>query len=156
VLDALAREFDVELGCADAARIRREIGMTPPTEAPRPGVAAAEAVVQPRPKDGEAILATWHHLLDLGAMTDGDDYLLGTARTPAVRIGKALAPALGVGDGDAVTVGTERGAITLPAEVTEMADGVVWLPTNSPGSTVNRLLAATSGDVVTVSPGGVA
>ncbi len=37
-----------------------------------------------------------------------------------------------------------------------MADGVVWLPTNSPGSTVNRMLAAKSGDVVTVSRGGAA
>jgi NADH-quinone oxidoreductase subunit G len=89
-------------------------------------------------------------------MTAGDAYLLGTARTPLVRIGKTLAASLGVADGDAVTVGTDRGAITLPAEVDEMADGVVWLPTNSPGSTVNRMLAAASGDVVTVSPGGLA
>ena len=87
-------------------------------------------------------------------MTDGDEYLGGTARVPAARLGKALAGQLGVADGDPVTVGTDRGAITLPAVVVEMADGVVWLPTNSPGSTVNRILAATSGDVVTVSSGG--
>jgi NADH-quinone oxidoreductase subunit G len=35
-----------------------------------------------------------------------------------------------------------------------MVDGVVWLPTNSPGSTVNRTLGVTAGAVVTVSNGG--
>jgi len=156
VLDALAKEFDVDLGCADAGRIRREIGMTPATDAPRPEAPAVEPVDHPTTGDGEAILATWHHLLDLGSLTDGDEYLGGTARIPAVRIGKDLANRMGISDGDAVTVGTERGAITLPAEITDMVDGVVWLPTNSPGSTVNRTLAATSGDVVTVSRGGAA
>ena len=56
-------------------------------------------------------------------------------------------------DGDAVTVGTDRGAVTLPAAITEMPDGVVWLPTNSPGSTVRRSLGATSGSLVKVSVG---
>ena len=68
-----------------------------------------------------------------------------------VRLGKGTAEALGVADGDAVTVGTDRGAVTLPAAITEMPDGVVWLPTNSPGSTVRRSLGATSGTVVRVS-----
>jgi NADH-quinone oxidoreductase subunit G len=37
-----------------------------------------------------------------------------------------------------------------------MPDGVVWLPTNSPGSTVRRSLGATSGEVVKVSAAAVA
>ncbi|GAB3948163.1 hypothetical protein GCM10027614_44710 [Micromonospora vulcania] len=41
--------------------------------------------------------------------------------------------------------------MTLPAELTEMPDGVVWVPTNSPGSTVRRSLGATSGAVVRIS-----
>ncbi len=102
-----------------------------------------------------AILATWHHLIDLGSLTDGDAELAGTARPSVVRLGKALARQLGVADGDPVTVGTERGAVTLPAAVTEMPDGVVWLPTNSPGSTVHRTLGVTSGGVVSVVAGGV-
>jgi NADH-quinone oxidoreductase subunit G len=155
VLDALAKEFRIELGCGDAGRIRREIGMTPPTEAPSPEAPAAAAVTAPRVGRGEAILASWHHLLDLGSMTDGDEALAGTARPPAVRMSKALASQIGVADGDAVTVGTERGAITLPAAITDgMVDGVVWVPTNSPGSTVNRTLGVTAGAVVTVSNGG--
>jgi NADH-quinone oxidoreductase subunit G len=155
VLDALAAEFGIELGCADAVKIRREIGLTPPTDAPRPAAPVADAVQAPIVGTGEAILATWHYLLDLGSLTDGDDALMGTARPPAVHLGKALAGKLGVADGDAVTVSTERGAITLPAAISDMVDGVVWLPTNSPGSTVYRSLGVTAGCVVRLAGAGM-
>jgi NADH-quinone oxidoreductase subunit G len=155
VLDALAREFDVELGCADVVKIRREIGGTPATEAPRPAAPTVRAAPSPAIGANEAILATWHHLIDLGRLTDGDAELVGTARPSLVRIGKALATQLGVVDGDPVTVGTVRGSVTLPAAVSEMPDDVVWLPTNSPSSTVRRTLGVTSGGVVSVTAGGV-
>jgi NADH-quinone oxidoreductase subunit G len=154
VLDALAREFDVELGCADVVKIRREIGGTPATEAPRPAAPSVGQAPSPVVPAHDAILATWHHLIDLGSLTDGDKELIGTARPSVVRIGKELATRLNVVDGDPVTVGTERGRVTLPAAVTEMPDGVVWLPTNSPSSTVRRTLGVTSGGVVSVTAGG--
>ena len=62
----------------------------------------------------KAVLASWHHLIDLGSLLDGDEYLAGTARTPVARISKATAADLDVAEGDPVTVGTEVGAITLP------------------------------------------
>jgi len=56
-----------------------------------------------------------------------------------------------------VTIHSAQGAITLPALlVDDMVDGVVWVPTNSPGSTVRRSLAAGHGSVVRVSAGGAA
>ena len=154
VLDALAREFDIELGCADVVKIRREIGGTPATEAPRPAAPSVREAPSPVVAANCAILATWHHLIDLGSLTDGDEELLGTARPSVVRIGKALATQIDVVDGDPVTIGTDRGSVTLPAAVTEMPDGVVWLPTNSPSSTVRRTLGVTSGGVVSVTAGG--
>jgi NADH-quinone oxidoreductase subunit G len=74
-------------------------------------------------------------------------------RPPVVRIGKDTAEALGVADGEAVTVGTDRGAITLPAAITDLPAQVVWLPTNAPGSTLRRSLGVTSGAVVRLSAG---
>lgn len=106
----------------------------------------------PVPASGQAILATWHHLIDSGRLLDGEDHLAGTARTPIVRISKSTAADLGVNDGDPVTVGTARGAITLPALITDIVDGVVWLPTNSPGSSVRRTLGVTAGALVDISP----
>ena len=124
VLDALARELGVELASATSPRCGRELATLagcrcrrprgrPRRErrrlGPRPPAPAAA------PASGQAVLATWHHLLDDGPLQDGDGHLAGTARPPVVRISKGTAADLGVADGDAVTVGTERGAITLPA-----------------------------------------
>ncbi|WDZ86338.1 NADH-quinone oxidoreductase subunit G [Micromonospora cathayae] len=151
VLDALADRLGVALGTGDVLSVRRELGSLPATRTDRPSAPSVEPRPAPQPGAGEAVLATWHQLLDLGSLTDGDEILGGTARPPVVRLGKGTAEALGVADGDPVTVGTDRGALTLPAAITEMPDGVVWLPTNSPGSTVRRSLGATSGTVVRVS-----
>jgi NADH-quinone oxidoreductase subunit G len=154
VLDAIAALLNVKLGAGDVNSIRRELGALPATRADRadtPSVAPAEAASLAA---DEAVLATWHHLIDLGSLLDGDEYLGGTARPPVVRLNKAAAESLRVADGDPVTVGTARGALTLPVAITEMPDGVVWLPTNSPGATVRRSLGATSGAVVKLSAGG--
>ena len=40
--------------------------------------------------------------------------------------------------------------MTLPLVITEMPDGVVWLPLNSPGSAVHTQLAVTAGAVVQI------
>jgi NADH-quinone oxidoreductase subunit G len=151
VLDALALELGVELGVADVEAVRAELAALPQTTAIRPDPPAERPVDLPRPGRGEAILATWHHLIDLGTLLDGDDELAGTARTPVVRLSKARAAELGVAEGDAVTVGTDRGALTLPLAITDMPDAVVWLPTNSPGSTVRRTLGVPAGSLVTIS-----
>jgi NADH-quinone oxidoreductase subunit G len=79
--------------------------------------------------------------------------LAGTARPPVAKIGKGLAETLGVADGDLVTVATDRGFITLPAAIADLPPQVVWLPTNSPGSTLRRSLGVTSGAVVRLSAG---
>ncbi|KAB1153033.1 NADH-quinone oxidoreductase subunit G [Micromonospora sp. AMSO12t] len=156
VLDALAAQLDVQLGTGDVLSVRRELGALPRTRTDRPATPSVEPAAVREPGAGEAVLATWHQLIDLGSLTDGDEHLAGTARPPVVRLGKGTAEALGVADGDPVTVGTDRGALTLPAAITEMPDGVVWLPTNSPGSTVRRSLGATSGALVRISAAAVA
>jgi NADH-quinone oxidoreductase subunit G len=153
VLDALAREMGVELRCGDVVAIRRELGSLPVSKTVRWAVPKVEPGRAAVPADGEAILASWHQMIDLGALTDGDEFLAGTARPVQVRLSKSMAATLGVADGAEVVVATERGRIGLPARVTEMPDGVVWLPTNSPGSTVARTLGVSSGALVRVSSG---
>ncbi|MEO3923838.1 NADH-quinone oxidoreductase subunit G [Micromonosporaceae bacterium B7E4] len=153
VLDAIAAQLDVRLGTGDVNSVRRELGALPATKANRSAAPAVEPAAPVRPGPGEAVLATWHQLIDAGTLTEGDPALGGTARPPVVRLGKATAEALGVAEGDAVTVGTDRGALTLPAAITDLPDDVVWLPTNSPGASVRRSLGATSGAVVRLSAG---
>jgi NADH-quinone oxidoreductase subunit G len=153
ILDALAGQLGVALGCADVAAVRAELAALPPTQAPRVAAPQVAPGTPPAPGDGQAVLATWHQLIDAGRLLDGDEHLAGTARPSVVRLGKELAARLGVADGDPVTVGTPAGAVTLPAELTELAGPVVWLPTNSPGAGVRRALGVTAGALVEVSRG---
>ena len=94
------------------------------------------------PATGEAVLATWPLLLDAGRLQDGEPYLAGTARAALARLSAGTAAAVGVTDGDLLTVSTDRGSVSVPVVVTEMPDGVVWLPTNSAGCAVRSHLAA--------------
>ncbi|SNY68126.1 NADH-quinone oxidoreductase subunit G [Paractinoplanes atraurantiacus] len=153
VLEAIAALMDVTLGTGDVMAIRRELGAMPASSAARPAQPSVAPAPLPSVSTTEAVLATWHHLIDLGSLTEGDAVLAGTARTPLARIGKDLAEELGVADGDALTVGTGRGAITLPVAITDLPPRVVWLPTNSPGSTLRRSLGVTAGAVVRLSAG---
>jgi NADH-quinone oxidoreductase subunit G len=61
-----------------------------------------------------------------------------------------------VAAGGSVTVTTERGSITLPVELADLPDRVVWLPTMSPGSHVHETLGVTAGAVVRLGAGGAA
>ena len=56
-----------------------------------------------------------------------------------------------IDDGDLVTVGNDRGSVTLPLVVADLPDRVVWLPTRSPDAAVRRDLAAVPGDLVRLS-----
>jgi NADH-quinone oxidoreductase subunit G len=102
---------------------------------------------------GTAVLATWHQLLDTGRLQSGEPFLAGTAKRAVARISLATAQSVGVADGDPIAVGTDAGTITLPVVVTDMLDHVVWVPTNSLGSSVRDALHADAGDLVRLAPG---
>jgi NADH-quinone oxidoreductase subunit G len=89
-------------------------------------------------------------LLDLGRLQDNEPALAGTAPAPVVRISVTRAEKMGVTDGDTVTVTGSTGSITLPVQVTEMPERVVWLPMNSPGSRVYRDIGVTPGGTVAI------
>ncbi|ACZ29514.1 NADH-quinone oxidoreductase, chain G [Xylanimonas cellulosilytica DSM 15894] len=109
---------------------------------------ASEPADLPRLEPGTVVLASWHLLLDDGALQDGEPHLAGTAKRPVARLSAGTAAAVDVFDGDQVTVSTERGSLTLPVVVTEMVDHVVWLPLASKGCRVHDTLGASPGDVV--------
>ncbi|KAA8962871.1 MAG: NADH-quinone oxidoreductase subunit G [Mycobacterium sp.] len=154
VLDALAEELGVCLGLPTVEAARAELsrlGSWDGDRAAAPAVAAGDPAHQPGP--GEAVLAGWRMLLDNGRMQDGEPHLAGTARKPVARLSADTAAEIGAGDGEPVTVRTERGAITVSLVITEMPDRVVWLPLNSPGSAVHRQLGVTTGSLVRIAAG---
>jgi NADH-quinone oxidoreductase subunit G len=159
VLAAIADEMDVHLGLPDVSSARREVAslIDKPAQLPsatagvpaRAGGIGGSGGALP-PEAGTAILATWHNLLDAGRLQDGEPNLAATARATVARMSAATAAEHGTADGGKVTVATSAGAVTVPVEIADMPDRVVWLPTNSPGSRLRRELAAGHGSLVTV------
>jgi len=149
VLHVLADEMDVPIGLPDHAAARAEIGRLGSTVT-HPAPPADEAVQPARAGRGEAVLASWHWLLDDGSLQDGEPFLAGTAKKSRLHLSAATAAEIGAETGDLVTVGGSRGTLTLPLVVADLPDRVVWLPTRSPDAAVRRDLAARAGAVVTL------
>jgi NADH-quinone oxidoreductase subunit G len=137
----------VELGTWDApagtAKATRKVAAKRAPKAPK--VIAGEATVK---------LSTWRQLIDGGRGQDGEEFMAATARASVARVSPALAGQLGAADGDELTLSCGSGWYTLPAAITPgMADGTVWVPTNSPGTPLGEL-GVVFGDDVALSVGG--
>jgi NADH-quinone oxidoreductase subunit G len=154
VLDLLAGEMGEDLGVRTLGAVRadmRALGLWTGYRAAAPTVDPVEV---PSPDAGQAVLATWHHLLDSGSMQDGEPFLAGTAPKAQALLSAKTAASIGLAEGDTVRVSVGSGAITVPLTITDMADHVIWLPTNSPGSAVRSTLGVDAGAVVSLTKGG--
>ncbi|GLW23647.1 NADH-quinone oxidoreductase subunit G [Microbispora amethystogenes] len=146
-IGSIADLMDVHLGLPDDAAARREMATLGAWKGPRPAAPAVSGLVVAEPQAGEAVLATWHLLLDDGRMQDGEPYLAGTARSTAALLSEATAAEIGAVDGGKITIGD---GVVLPVRVADLPDRVVWVPSNSAGLSVTRDLRAVAGDVVKI------
>jgi NADH-quinone oxidoreductase subunit G len=157
VLNALADELDVDLGLGSIEAARAELDQlgvstvrVPRPELPAPGV-------QHRTGARELVLAGWPELIDGGSMLDGEPNLAGTAKPLRVAMAKQTATALGVADGELVTVrpagdGGSGRSLHAPVEISDDAvAGMVWLPTNHRDGSVRAVLGVAVGEPVIVS-----
>jgi NADH-quinone oxidoreductase subunit G len=139
--------LDVDLGVPTVEAARAELLRLGTAQA-RSAAPSVSPGAAPSPGDGQAVLATWHELIDAGRMQDGDEYYAGTAKPVSARVSAATAESIGIRAGDHLAVSTDRGAIVAPLEIAEMPDGVVWLPTNARGCAVRATLGASFGSLV--------
>jgi NADH-quinone oxidoreductase subunit G len=87
---------------------------------------------------GQAILSTWRHLLDKGTLQEGEPYLAATARVAVIRVSPATAQNLNLIDGGIGIISCCGESAVAPVIVTVgMAEGVIWAPANSEGSSLN-------------------
>ncbi|MDF5754969.1 NADH-quinone oxidoreductase subunit G [Spongiactinospora sp. TRM90649] len=150
VIGAIADHMDVHLGLPDEAAARRELGSLGAWRGPRGAAPSVSGRFVSEPQAGEAVLATWHHLLDAGRMQDGEPYLAGTARASEALVSDETAAEIGVADGAKITVTTDQGSVRLPVRIADLPARVVWLPANSAGCSVTRDLRAGAGDIVKI------
>lgn len=147
VLAGIAEELGAPLGFRTVAEARVQMEEIGGWDGERASLSAEDAPsVDPLDAPaGEVALATWKQMIDLGSLQDGEEHLRRTARMPVALVSGAMYDALG----PSVTVTGDRGSITLPAEVADLADGTVWVPANSVGDGVLVELAS-PGSRVTV------
>ncbi|MDN6428399.1 MAG: NADH-quinone oxidoreductase subunit G [Propionibacterium sp.] len=150
VLVRLAREFGVDLGVETLTALYDEVNplmswsgaRVVPTDTRPPSPPAVAA--------GQAVLATHKPMLDAGRLQDGAPWLAGSARRPVALVSGATLASVGIDEGDHLRLSTDRGSLTLPVEVSDLPDNVVWVPECSQGSIVHESLG-TAGSVVTLS-----
>ena len=151
VLDTLAVEMDVDLFTQTPAASAGELGRLGRSSATRRGAPTVPSGAAREPGQGQALLATWRQLLDDGALQAAEKALAGTRRPMVARMSAVTALRLGVTDGQTIALATEDGVVTLPVELADVVDDVVWAPAGCG-------LGAEHGDLVTVAAetGGVA
>ncbi|MDQ6897245.1 MAG: molybdopterin-dependent oxidoreductase, partial [Actinomycetota bacterium] len=153
VLDMLAAEMGFFLETRTQEQVHAEFTRLGPWRGDRrAGDWAQRTPDAPVPDaHGRFVLATWPTLLDAGRLQDGEPFLAGTAPRAVAKLSVSDAERLGVQGGDPVTVASSHGSVTVPVVVVDrMADGVVWLPTNSVGCRVRSELRMEAGGFVDV------
>ncbi|MEO6204868.1 MAG: NADH-quinone oxidoreductase subunit G [Mycobacteriales bacterium] len=150
VLHTLADEMDRVLGLPDVAAARAELSSLVGNGS-RPAAPSMPACQPAVPEAGQALLASWHWLLDDGSLQDGELFLAGTAKKPRLHLSATTAAEIGAVEGAEVTVTSERGSVALPLVIADLPDRVVWVPMRTPDAAVFRDLAVAVGSVVTLS-----
>jgi NADH-quinone oxidoreductase subunit G len=156
VLHRLAEVLHVDLGLPDVSSAQAEIARIGAWSGARPQAPSVEAAGTSSPQQGEAVLATWHLLLDDGRLQEHEPYLEGTRKPAQALVSETTAKEAGVAAGGLLTLSTDRGSVSLPCAIADLPDRVVWAPTLSPGSHLHETLGVTDGAVVRLSSGGSA
>ncbi|GAA3443642.1 NADH-quinone oxidoreductase subunit G [Planomonospora venezuelensis] len=150
VISSIADHMDVHLGLPDPAAARRELGSIGAWRGARPEAPRVSFRKGSAAQAGEAVLATWHQLLDDGRLQAGEPYLAGTAHAAEALLSAATAAEAGIADGDKITVTSGKGSLSLPVRIADLPDRMLWLPANSGGRSVTRDLRAVAGDIVKI------
>ncbi|MRK00432.1 NADH-quinone oxidoreductase subunit G [Aeromicrobium sp. S22] len=150
VLAGIAEEMGRPLGFRTVAAARQAMTELGPWD----GARAATPTVEPSrsaPDPRTVVLDTWRLLVDDARGQDGQDAFKATARPAVLRASEVTLKAFDVEPGGPATLSTAVGSVTLPTQVADLPDGVVWAPSNS-GVSLRAALGAGYADRVTLSP----
>ena len=153
ILSMIADEMKKPISLPSVTAAAKEIealGKWDGAKASKPKVAKSAKNTLPSPQGNEAVLHSWRQLIDLGSLQAGEENLAGTSRKSVVAISSARAEALGVNSGDLLKLSNERGSMTLPVHIADIADESIWIPRNSEGSQAITTFGAAQGILVTV------
>ncbi|MGH3361873.1 MAG: NADH-quinone oxidoreductase subunit G [Nocardioides sp.] len=138
VLAGIAEELGRPLGFRNVADVRLQMEQLGGWDGPRATLATPAPATPAKVLKTKLALATWKQMIDNGSMQQGDKAYLATARVPVARVSAEVYDAVG----PTVTLTGDRGSVTLPAEIADVAEGTVWVPANSFGRGVLADLAS--------------
>ena len=150
ILSMIADEMGRTISLATVTAAAKEIASLGRWDGAKSSLNKVSVAATPSLSPDEAIITSWRRLLDLGTLQAGEDNLAATSRRTVAVISPKRADALGVKDGDRLTISTQQGSVTLPALVEEIHDDAVWAPRNSRGSQLLSQLGVAHGAVVKV------
>jgi NADH-quinone oxidoreductase subunit G len=152
VLSGIADELGTPLGFRTVAEAQSEMQEVGPWDGERPEFVPTSPADRPAGTGGRMVVSTWRMLIDDSRGNDGEPYLMATARQPVAVLSPGDFATYAAADGK-VTVSTDAGSVTLTAVEGDIADGVVWLPANSSGVSLQRDLRAQAGSIVQIHGG---
>jgi len=150
ILTMISQALGKDINLPTVSATQREIASLGKWDGAKLNFAPIAFGAAPHAEGTHANLSSWRLLLDLGTLQEGEANLAGTARVARAHISAKRASALGVNNGDLVKVATDRGALTLPVQIIDIADDYVWVPRNSLNSQVIPTLGFSSGIVTVV------
>ena len=150
ILSMIADEMGRSISLATVTAAAKEIASLGRWDGAKISLNKVSVATAPSLSSDQAIITSWRRLLDLGTLQQGEENLAATSRQTVAVISPKRADALGVKDGDRLTISTELGSVTLPALVEEIHDDAVWAPRNSRGSQLLSQLGVAHGAVVKV------
>jgi NADH-quinone oxidoreductase subunit G len=153
VLAGIAEELDRPLGFRASEQARTEMIELGPWDGDRPPFRPTAVRETASAAGGSAVLSTWRLLIDDSRAVDNEPHLQATARIPAAVISAATRDRLGLAAASRVVLSSDAAAVSLPWIVGDIADDVVWAPTNSAGVNLHRDLRASAGSVVRLEAG---
>ncbi|RJS46144.1 NADH-quinone oxidoreductase subunit G [Nocardioides cavernaquae] len=145
VLAGIAAELSAPLGFRTIEEARAELEEVGPWDGERPALPGVPVHGERKVLKTKLTLATWKQLIGTASLLEDEHTLQATARPAVARItAETHAMLKGVAE---VTLSGDRGQITLPVEVADLPEGVVWVPANAFGTGVLAELSSPGGMV---------
>jgi NADH-quinone oxidoreductase subunit G len=142
ILAEVARYLGKPIGCRSLDDVRGELdGLLASGPAPV-AVEGAKAPAAAASSNGDLRLLTYRLLYDNGSRVSRSEGVRGLTKAPFAEINIEDAQALGIGDGQQVTLTSDHGSISVVAQVTKaIRRGVVFVPWNQVEAPAQPLVA---------------
>ncbi len=151
VLAGIAEELGRPIGIKTTEQAAAELGELGGWDAKRAAFRSRKQS-SAKPVASKVVVSTWKQLIDDGRGQAGADAYLATAREPVLLASAATLSAAGIETGSLAQITGSAGSASFTADVADLPDGVIWVPSNS-GLSLSSQVGVSHGGKVTLAGG---